>query len=107
MAVGGIGGRTSSTSVENDSKNYVDVPGDVEKQPRKMSRIGKSDVLDDSDSSVSVGAQIELEKENAIQYRTCSWQKVSMTEELGTVSPTPAIPAFQGNQNSHEPNVER
>jgi len=30
---------------------------------------------DDSGSDV-LGQQLELEKDNAIQYRTCSWQKV-------------------------------
>ena len=54
-------------------------------KPRKMSRIdrpitksisaqGGSD--DDSDASVSVGKQMELEAGNAIKYRTCSWPKV-------------------------------
>jgi hypothetical protein len=32
---------------------------------------------DDSGSDI-LGKQIELEADNAIQYRTCSWQKVSM-----------------------------
>lgn len=34
--------------------------------------------LDDSDSEqeISVAMQMEMEKGNAIQYRTCSWQKV-------------------------------
>ena len=55
-------------------------------QPRKMSRIdrpssksisGHQPGLDsDSDASVTVGKQMELEAGNAIQYRTCSWQKV-------------------------------
>lgn len=57
--------------------------------PRKMSRIDrpmtksisaggeKGLTADDaSDPSVSVGRQMELEAGNAIQYRTCSWQKV-------------------------------
>jgi len=30
----------------------------------------------DVDSGLSVGEQIEMEKENAIRYRTCSWRKV-------------------------------
>lgn len=33
--------------------------------------------LPDSDSELSVGQQLELEKGNAIQYRTCSWQKTA------------------------------
>lgn len=31
---------------------------------------------DDSSLELSVGKQIEMEAENAIQYRTCSWPKV-------------------------------
>lgn len=56
-------------------------------QPRKMSRIdrpiansiaGQQAGMDsDSDASISVGKQMELEAGNAIKYRTCSWQKVS------------------------------
>jgi hypothetical protein len=32
---------------------------------------------DSSDSGLGVGAQLEMEKDNAIQYRTCSWQKTA------------------------------
>jgi hypothetical protein len=31
----------------------------------------------ESENSVSVGKQLQMEAENAIKYRTCSWQKVS------------------------------
>lgn len=31
----------------------------------------------DAESAMSVGRQMELEKNNSIKYRTCSWQKVS------------------------------
>jgi hypothetical protein len=44
---------------------------------RRMSRIDHPPAVSDTDSGLSVGAQIELEKENAIQYRTCGWKKVS------------------------------
>lgn len=30
----------------------------------------------DAESAMSVGRQMELEKNNSIKYRTCSWQKV-------------------------------
>lgn len=30
----------------------------------------------DSDADITIGKQMELEAGNAIQYRTCSWQKV-------------------------------
>lgn len=68
---------------------------DAEKQQsnagRKMSRIdrpvtksisgnlaGRRSVDGDmeSEASVSVGKQMEMEAGNAIKYRTCSWQKV-------------------------------
>jgi hypothetical protein len=77
MALGGLYGRTSDEHVPQQFSE-VSPDGDVEKQPRKMSRISKpaSVTGDDTDSSISVGAQIEMEKENAIKYRTCSWQKV-------------------------------
>jgi len=32
----------------------------------------------DTDSSISVGKQMEMEAGNAIKYRTCSWPKVSV-----------------------------
>jgi hypothetical protein len=83
MALGGLDRRTS---VEHDPKFFENSPsGDVEKQPRKMSRISKpaSITADESDTDISVGAQIELEKENAIQYRTCSWPKVRTSQAIG------------------------
>lgn len=72
-------------------KGYYDgFSGDAERQGaapgyRKMSRIDKpvtksiAGVTSDddaTDTSVSVGKQMELESGNAIKYRTCSWQKV-------------------------------
>lgn len=47
----------------------VDVEGGDE---RKLSRIES-----DTDSTLTVGKQIELEANNAIKYRTCSWPKVN------------------------------
>lgn len=54
------------------------------KMPRKMNRIdgpitkpiGGENVAGDSGDEMSIGKQMELEAGNAIQYRTCSWQKV-------------------------------
>lgn len=55
---------------EGGAPSYnVDVEGGDE---RKSSRIGS-----DTDSTLSVGKQIELEANNAIKYRTCSWPKVN------------------------------
>jgi hypothetical protein len=78
----------TQTSVENVDSNTIPTDNfDQEKSfeageieaggPRRMSRIDKKEPnLSDSDSAISIGAQIELEKDNAIKYRTCSWQKV-------------------------------
>lgn len=47
---------------------------DSEKQTgeRRKSVASMSDI----ESGTSVGKQIEMEADNAIKYRTCSWQKV-------------------------------
>jgi hypothetical protein len=80
----------ASPETANDA-NEIEKPQnaaglDPERQgSRKMRRIDKPVVMSDSDSSLSVGEQIELEKENAIQYRTCSWQKVSFVVAFGYV----------------------
>jgi hypothetical protein len=46
---------------------------DEESQTRRGSRV--TEVHDPE--RATVGKQLELEAENAIKYRTCSWQKVS------------------------------
>ncbi|KAK0303609.1 hypothetical protein LTR01_007942 [Friedmanniomyces endolithicus] len=63
--------------------------GGFPSQERKMSRIdrpykstagGLGNELtadDDTDPSISVGKQMELEAGNTIKYRTCSWQKTA------------------------------
>jgi hypothetical protein len=82
MAIGPFGSkgnaqRSSDSSDGNVAKSYTGdgektYPGDVEK--------GKAAGFDDdSDASITVGKQMELEAENAIKYRTCSWQKVCST----------------------------
>jgi cobalamin biosynthesis protein CbiG len=53
---------------ESTSKNKKDL--EAQGENRRGSRL-------DSRSDVGVGAQREMEKDNAIQYRTCSWQKTA------------------------------
>lgn len=77
---------TEKTMIGNEG--YGDQPYDPESLtgPRRGSRIdkpitkpiipGDSDG-DDASSGMSVGKQMELESENAIKYRTCSWQKTA------------------------------
>lgn len=47
---------------------------DIEGQARRVPAV------DSSSTSESVGRQIEMESENTIKYRTCSWQKVGRAE---------------------------
>jgi hypothetical protein len=63
----------SSESEKPIDKKVESAYNDPERQGstgRRFSRVGSDG------SALSVGAQIELEKENAIQYRTCGWKKV-------------------------------
>lgn len=86
MALSNLGRRNKSQNAEEatkyDEKKSVDgngSPSDVEggNPPRRMSRIDAPPGGEyDSESTFDIGAQLELEKDNAIQYRTCSWQKV-------------------------------
>ena len=49
-------------------------------QDRKMSRLGEPVAGvsgSDDDLATSIGKQMELEANNSIKYRTCSWQKVN------------------------------
>jgi hypothetical protein len=91
MALKDLARRMTQTSVERNPSVTAtsSLPTDAEKRshsadveggnpPRRMSRIdGKDDHPSDSDSTISIGQQIEMEKDNAIKYRTCSWQKTA------------------------------
>lgn len=50
---------------------------DLEGQGRRLSHHHVT-AIDSSSTSESVGRQIEMESENTIKYRTCSWQKVRL-----------------------------
>ena len=60
---------------------------------RRMSRIGPPpDTLKvgfDTDSEDVHGRLVELEADNAIKYRTCSWQKVQTPTSFLTSHPLP------------------
>jgi hypothetical protein len=73
MALGfGSKKATSPTNANNNPATEKDM-----KKDGVFAR-GDSDAerQSDEDASINVGKQIELEAGNAIQYRTCSWQKV-------------------------------
>lgn len=64
-----------------DEKDDTIEANDVEGQgqrPRRMSRIDGKLPASDAASGESIEALIAKEKDNAIKYRTCSWQKVSL-----------------------------
>lgn len=48
---------------------------DIEGQGRRGSQHNVT-AVDGSSTTESIGRQIEMESENTIKYRTCSWQKV-------------------------------
>lgn len=60
---------------EKDADNTIFKKGvdDEESQARRDSRVTEVHDVD----RATIGKQLELEAENAIKYRTCSWQKVS------------------------------
>jgi hypothetical protein len=68
----------SDKSEEPKLKDY-----DIESHGRRRSS-QHVHALDSSSTTESVGRQIELESENTIKYRTCSWQKVGFTSKLAS-----------------------
>jgi hypothetical protein len=98
MALDGLGSRlteaspeySNTTTVPNEKRDGEIHPPDYDPERqgsktstgRRMSRIApptKAPIVgggSDSESGISVGAQIEMEKDNAIRYRTCGWRKV-------------------------------
>jgi len=67
------GAPRSSSDLENNDA-YAERRGSRIAGPKTLPIVAAGS---DADSGLSVGAQIELEKENAIKYRTCSWQKTA------------------------------
>jgi hypothetical protein len=75
MAIGLFGSKGDNARKDSNSSS------DVKKDPElgRIEKPARTDLADDddgSDPSFTVGKQMELEAENAIKYRTCSWQKV-------------------------------
>lgn len=67
----------SLNSREKDEKDLqFSQDYDEENPPRRHSRLAPVHAGLEGDDRASVGKQLELEAENAIKYRTCSWQKV-------------------------------
>lgn len=65
------------TAAEGGGKKSSRKPMNRIDGPITKSITGESALSDDNtDASVAIGKQMELEAGNAIKYRTCSWQKV-------------------------------
>jgi hypothetical protein len=72
MAIGPFGSKKGDARSLSNSSN--------EKKDPELGGLAASDrrdVDDDSTASMTVGKQMEMEAENAIKYRTCSWQKTA------------------------------
>ncbi|KAH7414295.1 transmembrane amino acid transporter protein-domain-containing protein [Phaeosphaeria sp. MPI-PUGE-AT-0046c] len=74
MAIGLFGSKGDASPGRNSSND--------EKKDVELGGLGTSNghdmaADDSSDQSITVGKQMELEADNAIKYRTCSWQKTA------------------------------
>jgi hypothetical protein len=74
----GLGSKKAHAPSNNPNENLTGA--NAEKDGKTDGVLGGRDSdterQSDEDASINVGKQIELEAGNAIQYRTCSWQKV-------------------------------
>ncbi|KAF2199231.1 putative neutral amino acid permease [Delitschia confertaspora ATCC 74209] len=70
-----VNGKTDPEKLKNQEHSYDVEQQDANHQGRRTSRLSRRD--SDSEATMSVGKQIELEAGNAIKYRTCSWQKTA------------------------------
>jgi hypothetical protein len=77
MALGLFGSKAKSADAHsNSSGNTEKFQKDKNYDPETVAP-GESHLNDDgSDASLTIGKQMELEADNAIKYRTCSWPKV-------------------------------
>ncbi|KAF1946145.1 hypothetical protein EJ02DRAFT_450918 [Clathrospora elynae] len=78
MALGAIFGRKASPTTDNYSQSSEE-KGPLPNKEYDAEAGGVRAPLGDSnsDASFSIGKQIEMEANNAIKYRTCSWQKTA------------------------------
>ncbi|KAK2761551.1 hypothetical protein FQN54_001379 [Arachnomyces sp. PD_36] len=88
MAVSGTPKKSSLSNDDPESQQFYSDNPDIlaktkddsesdEHQGRRPSRIAPVRSGSVAESRVSIGKQLELEADNAIKYRTCSWQKTA------------------------------
>ncbi|PSN73094.1 putative neutral amino acid permease [Corynespora cassiicola Philippines] len=74
MALGFGSSKVAKTDSRNSSNDEAKKPQESYDQEAQL---GGPDGRHDSSGDFSVGKQIEMEADNAIQYRTCSWPKTA------------------------------
>ncbi|KAK2752746.1 hypothetical protein FQN55_005877 [Onygenales sp. PD_40] len=84
LEAGGGGGPSQPNKYDNrtffaddDSNSSANKEDGQQQQPRRGSRIAAIPSSNSESSRNTVGKQVELEADNAIKYRTCSWQKTA------------------------------
>ena len=79
MALKGIFGNKASPAETTSQSSNEKAAFDKEKGYDAEAAGGITAPVNDtgSDASITIGRQIELEANNAIKYRTCSWQKTA------------------------------
>lgn len=72
---------TSAEKPPNDdrSSSMSDQNQDSPDKLKHLDLEGQGNAVQSDSENGDVGRQIELEAENSIKYRTCSWQKVIAT----------------------------
>lgn len=79
---------------------------DLEGQGRRQSHHHVTTVDDTSSTSESVGRQIELESENQIKYRTCSWEKVRDLDSVTKLAPWALADSLETTRQDSRTSVE-
>jgi hypothetical protein len=81
MALKGVLGRKASPPDNTSQTSSEKVANEREKNydPEAAAAKGITAPTDDdnSDASITIGRQIELEANNVLKYRTCSWKKTA------------------------------
>jgi len=81
----GFGSKAASPTHENTTTTTTANENDMKKDGVFGRGDSDTERQSDEDASLNVGKQIELEAGNAIQYRTCSWQKVGFQQQLSAI----------------------
>jgi hypothetical protein len=89
MALNGVLGRKASPNSINSNEKSYEKDQAYDAEAAAGNPIPNNDAS--SDASFSIGKQIEMEANNAIKYRTCSWQKVHFQSSLPCRCANPCI----------------